>query len=81
MTPELEDRVCLTAALSGSYAAAAQLTAKWGCVVDEETIRAHVLRVGQEAQAQVQARLKGKAWDQPAVKRAGIKPAPSPWSL
>ena len=29
MTPELEDRLCLTATLTGSYAAAAQLAAKW----------------------------------------------------
>jgi hypothetical protein len=30
MPPELEDRVCLTATLTGSYEAAAQLSAKWG---------------------------------------------------
>jgi hypothetical protein len=30
MTPELEDRICLTATLTGSYQAAAEMTAKWG---------------------------------------------------
>jgi len=75
MTPELEDRLCLRAALTGSYAAAAQLTAKWGSGVDDETIRAQVMRVGQRAEAQVQARLAGKDLDQPAVKVAGIQPA------
>src|ERR1700693_1048569 len=76
MTPELEDRVCLTATLTGSYAAAAQLTAKWGRAMDAETIRTHVLRVGQRAEAQVQARLGGKALDQPAVQVPGTKLAP-----
>ena len=76
MTPELEDRVCLTAALTGSYAAAAQLTAKWGSAVDDETIRVHVRRVGKRAEAQVQARLAGKEKETPAVQVAGIKPAP-----
>src|ERR1035437_11009537 len=30
MTPELEGRVCLTAALTSSYEAAAQISAQWG---------------------------------------------------
>ena len=76
MTPELEDRVCLTATLTGSYAAAAELTAKWGSAVDAETIRAHVSRVGQRAEAQVQVRLAGAALGRPAVQVPGIKPAP-----
>jgi hypothetical protein len=49
MTPELEDRLCLTATLTGSDAAAAQLAAKWGSAVDDETIRTHVRQVGQRA--------------------------------
>lgn len=56
MTPELEDRVCLTATLADSYQAAAQLAAKWGSPVDASTIRVHACRVGQRAAAQVQAR-------------------------
>jgi hypothetical protein len=76
MTPELEDRVCLTATLTGSYAAAAQLTAKWGSALDAETIRTHALRVGQRAETQVQARLAGEALAQPAVQVPGTKLAP-----
>jgi hypothetical protein len=75
MTPELEDRVCLTATLTGSYAAAAQVTAKWGSVVDAETIRMHVLGVGQAAEAQAQARLDGPALTQPVVPVPGSQPA------
>ena len=57
MTPELEDRICLTATLTGSYQAAAEMTAKWGSPVDDETIRIHARRAGQRAEQQVQARL------------------------
>ena len=57
MTPELEDRVCLTATLAGSYQAAAELTAKWGSPVDDSTIRTHARRLGQRAERQVQQRL------------------------
>ena len=56
MTPELEDRVCLTATLADSYAAAAQLAAKWGSPVEVSTIRAHACQVGQRAAAQAQER-------------------------
>ena len=68
--------MCLTATLTGSYEAAARLSAKWGSAVDDETIRAHVRCVGQRAEAQVQARVAGKTLEKPAVKVAGIKPAP-----
>jgi hypothetical protein len=57
MTPELEDRVCLTATLADSYQAAAALSAKWGSPVEASTIRAHACQVGQRAAAQAQARL------------------------
>jgi hypothetical protein len=57
MTPELEDRVCLTATLADSYQAAAELSAKWGSPVDASTIRQHACAVGQRAAAQAQARV------------------------
>ena len=76
MTPELEDRVCLTATLTDSYAAAAQVAAKWGSAVDDETIRSHVRRVGQRAEAQVQLRLAGKTLEKPAGKGVGSPPSP-----
>lgn len=63
MTPELEDRVCLTATLADSYEAAAVLSAKWGSPVDASTIRQHACAVGQRAAAQVQ----GRAETLPAV--------------
>jgi len=56
MTPELEDRVCLTATLADSYQAAAELSAKWGSPVDASTIRQHACAAGQRAAAQAQAR-------------------------
>jgi len=73
MTPELEDRVCLTATLTGSYEAAAQVSAKWGSAVDDETIRVHARRVGQRAEEQAQRRLGGEALSRPTVKMAGAK--------
>lgn len=76
MTPELEDRVCLTATLTGSYEAAAQLAAKWGSAVNDETIRVHARRVGQRAEKQAQRRLSGEVLSQPTVKRAGAKASP-----
>ena len=58
MTPELEDRVCLTATLADSYQAAAQLAAKWGSPGEVSTIRAHASQVGQRAATQAQERLR-----------------------
>jgi hypothetical protein len=73
MTPELEDRVCLTATLADSYQAAAALAAKWGSPVDASTIRQHACAVGQRAAAQAQGRVHAPA---PAVAvSAGVKAA------
>jgi len=74
MTPELEDRVCLTATLTGSYQAAAELSAKWGSPVAVSTLRTHAGQVGRRAAAQAQARLKGPV----AVELAAgaLRPAP-----
>ena len=58
MTPELEDRVCLTATLTGSYGAAAMLCTRWGCAMEASTIRAHACNVGRRAAAQEQGRLR-----------------------
>jgi hypothetical protein len=69
MTPELEDRVCLTATLADSYQAAAELSAKWGSPVDASVIRQHACVVGQRAATQAQARASGPA----AALPAGVK--------
>jgi hypothetical protein len=74
MTPELEDRLCLTATLTGSYAAAAELSAKWGSPVDDETLRAHARRTGQRAEEQVQGRLAASGTGTPPSSRL---PAPA----
>ena len=74
MTPELEDRVCLTATLADSYQAAAVLCAKWGSEVDASTIRQHACAVGRRAAAQTAARA-----SEPRLAmapRRGVKVAP-----
>jgi hypothetical protein len=78
MTPELEDRVCLTAPLADSYQAAALLSAKWGRPVDASTIRQHACAVGQRAQAQAQRRAPAPA---PAGRPPAGAKAPKPAAL
>lgn len=78
MTPELEDRVCLTATLADSYQAAALLSAKWGSPVDASTIRQHACAVGQRAQAQAQERATAPA---PAVRPLAGAKAKGPAAL
>lgn len=74
MTPELEDRVCLTATMTGSYGAAAVLSAKWGSTVEASTIRAHACRVGQRAAAQAESR--SRAHEPPGHLPMGAKATP-----
>ena len=57
MTPALEEKLCFSATLAGSYEAAAALAAKWGSPVDDATIHKHVQRAGGRAQAQAAARV------------------------
>lgn len=58
MTPALQDRLCFTVTLTQSYEAAAQVATKWGSAVDDATLHALVQRVGAQAQARVQERIK-----------------------
>jgi hypothetical protein len=58
MSPALEEKLAFTATLAGSYADAALLAGKWGCAVDEAVIHALVQRLGKQAEAQTQERLK-----------------------
>jgi hypothetical protein len=51
MSPLLEDRLCFTATLAGSYEAAAQVAEKWGAVTTDSTIQLHVQQAGQRAQS------------------------------
>ena len=58
LSPVLEERLAFTATLAGTYEAAAQVAAKWGCGVDDSVIHALVQRVGRKAEGQTQERLK-----------------------
>jgi len=57
LSPALEDRLAYFATVTGSYAAAAKLSAKVGCPVEDSTIQALVQRLGARAETQTQARL------------------------
>ncbi len=51
MSPVLEDRLCFTATMTGSYEATAQVARKWGVEADDSTIHAHVQSAGARAEA------------------------------
>jgi hypothetical protein len=57
MSPVLEERLCFTATLSGSFEKASLLAGKWGSPVDDATIHSHVAKAGARAQAQACARV------------------------
>jgi hypothetical protein len=57
MTPALQDKLCFTATLTGSYENAAQVAGKWGSSVDDARLHALVQRVGAKAQKQVKQRI------------------------
>jgi hypothetical protein len=50
MSPELEERLCFTATVAGSYEAAAALAGKWGAAVDDATIQRHVRQAGERVE-------------------------------
>jgi len=58
MSPALEEKLAFTATLAGSYEDAALLAGKWGCPADDSVIHALVQRLGGQAEAQTQGRLK-----------------------
>jgi hypothetical protein len=58
MSPVVEERLCFTAALVGSYEAAAAVARKWGCPVgDDSTIHSHVVKAGGRAGGLARARV------------------------
>lgn len=57
MSPVLEERLCYTATLTGSYETTARVAAKWGVVVEDSTIHAHVQRAGARAETACQERV------------------------
>lgn len=58
ITPLLADKLVFTVTATGSYAEAANLSAKWGCPVDDSTLHGLVQRAGAKAEEQIQERLK-----------------------
>ena len=54
----LEDKLAFTVTATGSYAEAAAVAGKWGCPVEDSTLHALTQRLGERAEAQIQARLK-----------------------
>lgn len=57
ITPALQDRLCFTATMTGTYQSAAQVATKWGSAVDDSTVHALTQRVGAQAQEQLAKRL------------------------
>lgn len=51
MTPVLEERLCFTATMTGSYESTAKVASKWGVETDDSTIYAHVQLAGARAEA------------------------------
>jgi hypothetical protein len=49
LSPELEQRLCYTAAETGSFEKAALMANAWGCAVSDDAIHACVIRKGQQA--------------------------------
>ena len=56
LTPGLVEKLCFTATATGSYQKAAEVAAKWGQVVEDSTVRAHVQVAGARAEAHRQKR-------------------------
>ena len=50
LTPVLEEKLCYTATMSGSYESAARVADKWGSAVEDSTIHAHVQQAGARAE-------------------------------
>jgi hypothetical protein len=57
LTTVLQDRLCFTVTVTGSYAGAAELAGKWGSPVDDSTLHALAQRAGQKAGEQTRERL------------------------
>lgn len=51
MSPVLEEKLCFTATMTGSYESAAQVAGKWGTPADDTTIHSHVNQAGERALA------------------------------
>lgn len=70
MTPGLQDRLCFTVTMTGSYESAAQVAGKWGCAVDDSKLHALVQRVGAKAEKQMRQRIKHPAGERRPERKA-----------
>src|SRR5439155_19371365 len=66
----LEEKLAFTAALTGSYEAAAQVAGKWGSEADDSVVHTLVQRAGRKAEAQTQERLKQPPQESQPQRRA-----------
>lgn len=74
LTPELQQRLCLTAAATFSYEAAARVVACWGGpLADDSTIHRHVQRAGARAREEEERR--ERATQIPALREEVIRSA------
>lgn len=62
ISPELEERLCLAAVMTGSYEAAAQVAARFGSSANDSLIHEHVRQAGQRAEQAAEERTR-KALD------------------
>jgi hypothetical protein len=58
LSPVLEERLCFTATLTGSYEAAAEVAGAWGVAVTDSLIHTHVQKAGQRAEACAESRMR-----------------------
>jgi hypothetical protein len=70
MTPALEDRLCLTVTMTGSYKKAAQVAGKWGGAADDSKLHAMVQRVGARAEEQTRQRIRTPVREQEPQRKA-----------
>lgn len=70
MSPALEEKLAFTATLAGSYEDAALLAGQWGCPADDSVIHALVQKLGGQAEAQTQGRLKATPPESQPQRRA-----------
>lgn len=67
ITPGLAEKLCFTATMTGSYAQACAVIARWGVVVDDSVLHQQVQQAGERADQQAQARVAASAAPAPAA--------------
>lgn len=84
ISPVLEDRLCFTATVTGSYEAAASVARKWGVEADDSTICAHVQLAGARAARLREDRVRRALWTetrQDVVRESAENLPSAPFSL